>query len=193
MLSTRRSVRAAASVAVSVLLLAGVGGCRANQPVSPATASPAAGRSPQAPPTFGTGADAWPSASVTITSADGREHAVAVRVADRPERRQQGLMGVEAVPPGTGMLFLFPTPHDGGFWMKDTLVPLDIAYVAEGEIVAVLQMEPCVEYEVASEDCPAYTPGAAYDTTLEVAQGWFAAAGIDVGARLVSTAGPAAS
>ena len=58
-------------------------------------------------------------------------------VADTEARREHGLMGVSAVPRGQGMLFVFPdaTNSERGFWMKNTIVPLDIVFVSTGGIV----------------------------------------------------------
>lgn len=120
------------------------------------------------------GIDHWDETSVTL--GDGTME-VAAKVADTAPRRQQGLMRVPALPDGVGMLFLFEQPSSGGFWMKDTLVPLDIAYLADGEVVQILQMEPCGE----QDPCPTYPPGVTYDAALEVPQGAFADAGIEVG------------
>jgi uncharacterized membrane protein (UPF0127 family) len=118
--------------------------------------------------------DGWPETTVTL---DGDEPTtVAAKVADRPERRQQGLMNVEELPDDVGMLFLFDDLRSGGFWMKNTLVPLDIAYLADGEVVSVLQMDPCE-----TDPCPSYDPDVEYDAALEVNQGALADAGVDVG------------
>lgn len=54
-----------------------------------------------------------------------------VAIADSPEEHQKGLSGVESLPENEGMLFIFPRPGDYGFWMKDTLIPLDIIWVSE--------------------------------------------------------------
>jgi uncharacterized protein len=89
-------------------------------------------------------------------------------------------MGVEHLPDDAGMLFAFPADHDGGFWMKNTLVPLDIAYAeADGTIVAIEHMVPCEE-----DPCPTYEPGATYRVALEVPGGWFEDRGVEVGDRL---------
>jgi uncharacterized protein len=124
--------------------------------------------------------DGWPEAWVVVGGGDGATHPVAVKVADTDARRRQGLMQVPELPAGTGMLFVFDRDRTGGFWMKDTLVPLDIAFVdAEERIVAIRSMDPC-----ASDPCDVYEPGAAYRVALEVPQGWFAEQGIDLGDRL---------
>lgn len=136
-------------------------------------------------PTFGTSADEWSEARVRLTDEDDAVHVVRVRVAEEPAQRRQGLMGVEEVPPGAGMLFLWDGDERiGGFWMKDTLVPLDIAYIRSGEIVDVQRMEPCTDDDDASADCPSYRPAAPYDTALEVPAGWFGEHGIGVGSTV---------
>ena len=138
-------------------------------------------------PTFGTSADEWPAARVELTDDEDDVHVIQVRVAEDAAQRRQGLMGVEEVPPGTGMLFLWNgDERTGGFWMKDTPAPLDIAYVRSGEIVDIQQMEPCTDYDDANADCPSYPPAAPYDTALEVPAGWFAEQGIDVGAAVTT-------
>lgn len=121
--------------------------------------------------------DGWPETTVTV---DGLT--VEAKVADEPDRRQQGLMNVPELPEGVGMLFLFEGPRTGGFWMKDTLVPLDIAYIRDGEVVSVMQMDPCD-----ADPCPTYDPEVEYDAALEVEQGTLAEAGITEGASVTWT------
>lgn len=86
-----------------------------------------------------------------------------VAVADDRALRQRGLMGVTDFGDVDGMLFEFELPTLGGFWMKDTLVPLDIAFFdEEGGLVQIMTMTPCV-----TDDCPSYTPDGAYRWALE--------------------------
>ena len=61
----------------------------------------------------------------------------------RPGHPGQGLMEREQVPPGTGMVFLYPEDVAEAFWMKNTLVPLSIAFVAADGQVSVHEMTPC--------------------------------------------------
>lgn len=176
----RRPVRAAATVAAAVLALAGCGrGGPAPDAAAPAApAAPAA--SAAAPALLGTPADDLPAAEVVLTRPDGSAVSVAVRVAATPDDRARGLMGVAELPAGTGMLFEFPgLASHGGFWMKDTLVPLDIAFAAAGEVVAVATMTVC-----AADPCPITRPGRPYDAALEVPAGWLAQQGIGPGAGL---------
>jgi uncharacterized protein len=116
---------------------------------------------------------------VSIDAADD-EVRVDAKVAESVADRQRGLMEVEDLPPGVGMLFVFEELREGGFWMKDTLVPLDIAFSDEdGEILEILTMEPCE-----ADPCPTYDPEVAYLTALEVPAGWFAEVGVEPGDEL---------
>jgi len=97
-----------------------------------------------------------------------------VYVADNPELRRQGLMGVDHLPRQGGMVFLYAAEARGGFWMKDTLIPLSIAFFdADGLVLATLDMEPCE-----ADPCPTYDPGVAYHGALEVNRGRFADLGL---------------
>jgi uncharacterized membrane protein (UPF0127 family) len=85
------------------------------------------------------------------------------------------------------MVFRFPELTDGGFWVKDTPLPLSIAFWgADGRIVAILDMEPCP-----TDPCPIYRPGASYDTALEMRRGWFDEHGVEIGDRVELIEGPA--
>ena len=93
----------------------------------------------------------------------------AVAVADTPDLRAQGLMGVTDLGGLQGMLFLWEADTAGGFWMKDTLIPLDIAFFdADGSLVDLLSMEPCE-----ADPCPTYRPSGPYRAALEVPAGGF--------------------
>ena len=68
----------------------------------------------------------------------------------------------------------------GGFWMKNTLIPLSIAFFdRQGVILRILDMEPC-----RADPCPVYYPGVVYQGALEVNQGWFRRRGLAEGARV---------
>lgn len=117
--------------------------------------------------------------SAIIETADGAI-LVNVEVADTPELQATGLMHRESLPDDAGMVFLFFDETRTGFWMKDTLIPLSIAFFArDGEILEILDMEPCE-----SEACPTYDPGVAFRGALEVNQGAFADWGVEVGDKI---------
>jgi uncharacterized membrane protein (UPF0127 family) len=105
---------------------------------------------------------------------------VAVEVADTVRERSVGLMNRTELDPDAGMVFLVPEPTDGAFWMKDTLIPLSIAFWdQEGRIFRILDMEPCRR-----EPCPLYEPGGRWSGAVEVNQGFFQDRGVEVGDRV---------
>lgn len=105
-------------------------------------------------------------------------------VADTPKLRRQGLQGWPTLPEDAGMVFVYEQETSGGFWMKDTLIELSIAFAdADGRIHTILDMEPCAE-----EPCPTYSPGEPYQYALEVNQGAFADLGVQPGWQLDVTA-----
>ncbi|SOC43701.1 DUF192 domain-containing protein [Ureibacillus acetophenoni] len=98
-----------------------------------------------------------------------RETGLTVQVADTQEEREKGLMFVEQLPENEGMLFVFSRKVYGGFWMKNTLIPLSIAFLdSDGEILKILDMEPCK-----GNECPTYDPKLSYHYAIEVNLGWF--------------------
>lgn len=118
---------------------------------------------------------------------DGRTTVVRVAVARSERERQRGLMGVRTLPPNSGMAFEFDRPTSRGFWMKDTLVPLSVAFWDRtGRIVAILDMAPCRR-----DPCPIYSPRRPYIGAVEVARGFFRLYGIEVGDRVKATVTPA--
>ncbi len=103
-----------------------------------------------------------------------RPDTVQAKVADTQAARQQGLMFRESLDPGEGMLFVFEEELPHAFYMRNTLIPLDIAWLDQSQVVVdIQQMEP--ETEVLHQ------PARSALFALEVPQGWFAARGIAVG------------
>lgn len=122
-------------------------------------------------------------AAVVLHGAKGPVH-VTVEVAETAGEREQGLMGRTSLGADEGMVFLWDDVADGPvtseFWMKDTLIPLSIAFYDDrGRIVSLLDMEPC-----RAEPCPIYSPGVVYRGALEVNRGAFARWGVRVGDSL---------
>ena len=92
---------------------------------------------------------------------------VRVEIADSPEERRQGLMFRETLSADEGMLFVFEREQLLSFWMKDTPIPLSIAFVSrDGEIVAIQDMEPLDERTFHQSPRPALY-------ALEMNRGWF--------------------
>lgn len=120
------------------------------------------------------GSVAFPVTDVTIVNSLGERILVPVEIADTDAERRMGLMGRTALTEGTGMLFVFDAEQPLSFWMKDTLIPLSIAYIdAQGRIVDIQDMQPLDETPHPSAAPAQYA--------LEVNQGYFAARGIQVG------------
>ena len=110
---------------------------------------------------------------------------VSAEIAEEPEERTRGLMFRERMDDNAGMLFFLPFRYPGthGFHMTNTLIPLSIAYMQQldpdtYEVVAVRDMDPCPPQ---TTRCPTYPGGEPYDAALEVNQGWFEDAGVEVG------------
>jgi uncharacterized protein len=111
---------------------------------------------------------------LTIVNSSGERVPVQVEITDTPEERQTGLMGRNALAEDAGMLFVFDQEQILSFWMKDTLIPLSIAYInAEGRIVDIQDMQPLDETSHPSAEPARYA--------LEVNQGFFAEQGVTVG------------
>ena len=101
-----------------------------------------------------------------------------VQVAQTPEQRSIGLMFRAEMPAHEGMLFVFEQPSVQCFWMKNTLLPLTAAFVADdGTIVNLVDMKP----QTTDSHCSAKP----VRFVLEMNQGWFAKRGLKAGSRLV--------
>jgi uncharacterized protein len=103
---------------------------------------------------------------------------VRIEIAETTAQLQQGLMRRRSLAPRSGMAFLFATDTRGRFWMKDTTIPLSIAFWGKsGRIVRILDMEPC-----RAEPCKVYDPHVAFRGALEVNRGAFTRWGVHRGA-----------
>ena len=99
------------------------------------------------------------------------------QVAATPQQRSTGLMFRQQMPQGEGMLFVFDRPSEQCFWMKNTLLPLTAAFVADdGTIVNLEDMKPQTTESHCSKEPVRFV--------LEMNQGWFEKKGIKAGSRL---------
>lgn len=104
-------------------------------------------------------------------------HLIQAELARTPEQRSIGLMHRPKMGANEGMLFVFESPAEQCFWMKNTLLPLSIAFLADnGEVVNIEDMAP--------QTVNAHCSRRAVRFALEMNQGWFAKRGIKVGSRL---------
>ena len=101
-----------------------------------------------------------------------------VEIADSPSEREKGLMFRYSMPDDRGMLFVFENERNLAFWMKNTFIPLDIAYIsARGLINEIYRMEPLDYSKVYTSKKPA-------KYALEVNAGWFKKNGIKPGMKM---------
>ncbi len=108
-------------------------------------------------------------------------HQMDVQVAQTPDQRSIGLMFRAEMPTHEGMLFVFEQPSVQCFWMKNTLLPLTAAFVADdGTIVNLADMKP------QTTDSHCSTKPVRF--VLEMNQGWFAKRGLKAGSRLAGAA-----
>ncbi len=115
-----------------------------------------------------------PLASIVFTAGDGSQAELKVEIADTPAARQRGLMFRESLPEDRGMLFDFGGETTTGFWMKDTSLPLSIAFISgEGVILDIQDMEPFSE--------ALHQTNQRYPFAVEVNRGWFQRHGIRSG------------
>jgi hypothetical protein len=104
-------------------------------------------------------------------------------VANENHERQAGMMHRTSMPENEGMLFVFPYPHRSGFWMKNTTVPLSIAYIdPASRVIEIHELQP-------GNTKPVESRSARVQYALEVNQGWFARNGIKPGAVIATDLG----
>ena len=104
-------------------------------------------------------------------------HVIDAQVAASTDQRMTGLMHRKEMPQHEGMLFVFDAPAQQCFWMKNTLLPLSVAFVGDdGTIVNIDEMQP----QTLDSHCS--TKPVRY--VLEMNKGWFAKRGIKAGAKL---------
>ncbi|MCX7720346.1 MAG: DUF192 domain-containing protein [Dictyoglomus thermophilum] len=122
----------------------------------------------------------FPRGRLLITQG-GKSLEIPIEIADRDELWTLGLMYRKSIPWEYGMLFVFPYDTNAGFWMKNTYVPLDIAFILEdGTIINIQRMEPCKD----ELNCPIYFSPKPYRYALEVRAGFFERYGFSVGAKI---------
>jgi len=104
-------------------------------------------------------------------------YAIQAEVAASPDARERGLMYRKSMPANAGMLFVFEDKAGHCFWMRNTDLPLSIAFLADdGTIVNIEDMKPQTEDN--------HCPRAAVRYALEMNKGWFAQKGIKPGAKI---------
>lgn len=117
-----------------------------------------------------------------VTAPGGGTYDGMAMLADTPATRRQGLMEQTDLRGYDGMIFRFQSANTGGFWMRNTLIPLSIAFFdVNGRFLSSADMEPCPPEPA---DCPSTGPGVPYFHAIEVAKGDLGRLGIGPGSVL---------
>jgi len=104
-------------------------------------------------------------------------HNITAQLAQTPQQREIGLMFRTSMGPNDGMLFAFEQAGQQCFWMKNTLIPLAIAFIADdGSVVNIASMKP--------QTLDGHCSDAPVRFVLEMNEGWFAKRGIKAGSKL---------
>jgi uncharacterized membrane protein (UPF0127 family) len=136
--------------------------------LSVATAAPAAVPTPQ---------------SLPVITLHAPAAALRAQIARTEAQRERGLMGVASLKPHTGMLFVFDKDAPVGFWMKDTLIPLDMVFIAaDGRVTSVAADVPVVPLDTPDSAIPERNGEGKY--VLELPAGEAAHDGLRRGARI---------
>lgn len=147
------------SAALSLLLL-GLACRSAATPEKPATAAPA------------------PRPELTVVTRAGARHPVRVELATNERERAKGLMYRRQLADGEGMLFIFERDQVNAFWMKNTLIPLDMLFLAaDGTVVGIVR-------DATPQTETPRTVGKPSRYVLEVNGGWTALRGVEAGDRV---------
>jgi uncharacterized protein len=130
---------------------------------------------------FAMGAGAQQPQSLPITTLSVGMHNIKAQVAVTPEQRYTGLMFRREMPTHEGMLFVFEQPAPQCFWMRNTLLPLSIAFLADdGTVVNIADMKP------QSDDSHCSSKPVRF--ALEMNQGWFVKRGVKPGTQIAGAA-----
>jgi uncharacterized membrane protein (UPF0127 family) len=171
--SARLRASSALAFACALMLLGGCGDVPAGDtPTSPPPVSqvPLASQLPVG----------FESVVAIVTPAAGEPCELCVWLADDNDRRSRGLMQVDDLGGRDAMVFVYDRPRTTRFTMRNTVLPLSIAFFdADGEFIEAFDMEPC-----AAEPCPPYPTPGQFLVAIEVPQGSLDTFGIGAGARL---------
>lgn len=119
----------------------------------------------------------WAQDAMPLMELSAGMHRIEAEVAANQQNRMVGLMNRKAMAPQRGMLFVFPQQNTHCMWMRNTLIPLSVAFLDEdGTIINIENMQPQTEDNHCAKVPARYA--------LEMNLGWFAQRGISPGAKL---------
>ncbi|HZQ35626.1 MAG TPA: DUF192 domain-containing protein [Dehalococcoidia bacterium] len=166
------------AAALAVALLLALSGCvsshaQSSRGTTRPTARPPSATAAQRPPVVQQGITGT-LPEVVFTTANGQQVSLAVEIADTEPLRETGLMNRPSLPDDQGMAFVWENDVTEAFWMKDTLIPLSIAFIeANGVIVDTQEMQ--------AETLDPHIPAAPYRVAIEANAGWYSRNGLQVG------------
>ena len=121
---------------------------------------------------------AWATSAMPKISLALGSGTLEVEVASDQSQRAQGLMHRPSMGSHQGMLFVYPAPAYFCMWMKNTLIPLSVAFIdAQGRVINIAEMKPQTQTNHCTERNATYA--------LEVNQGWFAKHGVQSGTQII--------
>ena len=116
--------------------------------------------------------------ALRITTSNGKVHRFTVEVARTPAQQAQGLMNRQSLAPDRGMIFPYEAPTPASFWMKNTLIPLDMIFIRSDGVIA------RIEANTAPLSLDPVAAGEPVSAVLELAGGRAAELGITAGAKV---------
>lgn len=176
-------MRAKASALALVLgLIVGLASCGSTD--GSVTAVPAETSGKAIPASGAIAPEGFRAVTLIVTRPDGTVTYLCVWLADSRELRIKGLTGITDPDLGgkEGMVFRFEEDTSATFWMKDTMLPLSVAWFdSDGVFISSTSMEPC---PADSESCPSHAPAGPYRLALETTKGRLAESGLEPGSRV---------
>ncbi|MBX7099551.1 MAG: DUF192 domain-containing protein [Myxococcaceae bacterium] len=168
------------SLAAALVVLGACTDAKGSPPPKPAAPPPPKVEAPKAPPITDPAEEkyvspALPMGKVTLADAYGGKHVVEVEIAATRDSRTRGLMWRTQLENGKGMLFLFSRQQPLSFWMRNTLIPLDMIFIDQD-----LKVVGCVE-NAEPKTLSGRNPGKESQFVLEVPAGWCAKQGVGAG------------
>lgn len=138
---------------------------------------------------FGFVPTAFTTHELVLANRRGRDVVFYVRIADDDDERRRGLQRIDYLGEREGMWFVFPDSAPRNFWMKDTLIPLDIVFFDSNSTIISFHpnVPPCRQVSPSQEDCPSYPSSGPAQFVLELAGGTAQRYGLQAGDILTLT------